>query len=395
MRRRTIPVVIASACVYLAISVGVRAEDEVEATAKEHAWRLSAGPMFRTIDGIEIRPGAYAGAGMVPNMGANRGSRINSLAGPANAYANRFYDDGFVFIDPGTGNPLSPLPDSTWFWGYQSAAQRSGATLMFHLSDREAQFSRRTDLMPLGGLEDDDGELGVFLQAERILGEASSFDVGVLLGWSYASFSGDAKASSFSDRQETRTYAVSIVDTYETMLNFSLPPINSPPYAGNYLGPGPLIPNRPTSRSTSRRLIGTDTYHAWNEICTSVDVDAHTFSLGAFAETASGPLVLNCAAGGTLNWIMVDAEHQEVLYGAANDGPPVARETWHDSESEDELEPGAFVQAGGRVPLGDRLSVSVFGRYDWIDDISGAIGPSTYEIDLSGASVVGLATIDL
>src|SRR6056297_1015630 len=82
----------------------------------EGAW-ISAGPVWRSGMDVDTSGGGAAGS-----------------AGSASDYADRTYDDGYVKQDPGTGNPVSIDPNTTWNWGYDNASQYdAGANaLSFH-----------------------------------------------------------------------------------------------------------------------------------------------------------------------------------------------------------------------------------------------------------------------
>jgi len=46
------------------------------------------------------------------------------------------------------------------------------------------------------------------------------------------------------------------------------------------------------------------------------------------------------------------------------------------------------------VPIGSKVSLSGFGRYDWSDDLEAEVGPSRFSVDLSGWSAGVLVGIN-
>jgi hypothetical protein len=69
------------------------------------------------------------------------------------------------------------------------------------------------------------------------------------------------------------------------------------------------------------------------------------------------------------------------------------QQTWLDSPSADEWAAGCHGKVGVMVNMTERLQAGILGRYDWIEKIAGAVGPSAYERDLDGFSLVAAAAV--
>lgn len=207
----------------------------------DKAWEWHVGPSYRTGTRITStwRPDAVT-ARVAPLF--TRRSDRRPLIGPPTGYANRDYEDGFVYMDLGTDDPETDTIGLTWFWGYDNASQYSGDTVSFH----SAPF---TDARTKGVSMDSDrmaervNMTGVDLSAGRRLWRKNRVSAGLSVGLAaYCSRSVDHTVQRVAARETsvTRRY----VDTYgaEPL------PFPDAPYENTLEGPGYLIRNEPDSR---------------------------------------------------------------------------------------------------------------------------------------------------
>lgn len=205
------------------------------------AWDVRVGPVWRL--GGEVK------SCLVPERltatiqryeTCQQGDNLNPLTG----YANRKYDDGFVFIDPGTADPESYIPGLTWYWGYQSDSQYQNGELAFH-GGQSDRHTIQTLQVSADEHSEDDSAFGLDLSASRSLWRLGAVQVGVEAGCAWfaeRSYSYEGRQAVASERTTHQQY----VDYYGG--NQYTP--ESGPYSGSYDGPGPLIRNEPDRRES-------------------------------------------------------------------------------------------------------------------------------------------------
>lgn len=74
-------------------------------------WSISAGPSIRNVGMLQVNAGYRSTAAMVPSF-VGGDSLTEPPIGEEDAFADRFYDDGFVRRDAATA-----ADGTTWFWG--------------------------------------------------------------------------------------------------------------------------------------------------------------------------------------------------------------------------------------------------------------------------------------
>jgi hypothetical protein len=342
-------------------------------------WRISIGPIWRRIESSRFWPGDHSDEYGIGNQARRGHSGGRADIGPADAVADREYDDGFVRMDPGTARDLD-----TWYWGYENAAQHEGDQMVFTASDGiSTRFRRTVSSTPGTSIDIDDTGVGLMIAAYREFLVLQQVSLGLYLDLMGIRFSLDGSTSTYSENQVWSHTAVSYEDRYD-LLGVQPP---GAPYEGNYgYPPGPLLPNIPAQRLKHTESRGGGSLNAYNTVLHDIDVELLTLSMGLRAETELGPVVLSGAAGPTLNLIAIDAEHSESLYVSRNGGEDQLGGQWHNGADETVLRAGAFVQAALGVVLTSDIVVDVFGRYDWVADVEGTVGPSQYDISLEGFS---------
>ncbi len=350
----------------------------IEFVPPSHQWRVSGGALYRTFDRVGFRSGAYSTAGAVPRLFPGGHGVDYGPVGPADAYADRQYDNGFVRLDSGT-----TLNGDTWYWGYDAAAQVGGGSLTFQRAmGTEARSDARSLAEPYAWEDDTLAAPGVFVEAERCFSQIGGVDLGLLLNGAWSAFDAEHAGTSFSAEQRYHEEAVALTDRYELL---GVVPPAAPYGTATYDGPGPLLPNLPAARTSSAATVSDGAASFVNRVSEAVDLDVLTLALAASASREFGRVALELAAGPSLSLVLADATFHEVLTGTRG-GRTFTVNEWTASDSREAWQWGVFGQAGLNVAVTGRLRLGVFGRYDWVEDVEGRVGPSSYTAELSGVS---------
>ena len=356
--------------------------------SKEDAgkWRVAVGVLYRRIGAQRFKTGSYSSGYVIGDK-----SRDNHWVGPAgvegiNGSGDRRYDDGYVGSDDYTD-----LDSGTWNWGYDSGRQVKGNTIEFSGVDRVwREYSRQTTVTEGESSDSADTSGGLMVEAERYMLQTRYVDCGVKLGVSreqtfQASVAG---MNTFDDNQRWETYEDRVVDTYDLSGTGITP--DSAPYRGNRTDKGPVIDTTPMSRrGLGSELVSVETYRTYNSISESLDMDLSTVSLGLSLKGKYRRVYVAGSMGPTLNLVEKDATYEETLYESANGGSPQMLQYWQDSSSGTEYLFGYYVQGEVGVRIYRGLQVGVFGRYDWLENVSGNVGQSRYEVNPAGGSMGG------
>ncbi len=376
MRRLAILLLVCSIPVF-ALAAKKPADDAAKPEFRK--WRISLGAISRSVDDITFHTGTRSRASLVPKQ-ARSGVDDDGAA-------DGIYDNGYVLPDPGTGTD-----GDTWYWGYDSAEQVQGDSLSFSGdAGFETKYWRDTSVVDAESINSDETTFGPILQFDYLFGQKRGFAFGVLFSASYISFSKDGSASTFRDEQQWDTYSRQITDVYDLM--GVIPP--AAPYDGTYTGPGPLLPASPSSRTLTTDKVDSDTLRAWNEINESLDFDLTTLSFGVSGEKRFGGFVLTAAGGPTLNVINMDSTSRETLYSSRNGGPASVLANWSDSNCDQELKSGFFLQAGCAAYVFKGMRLNLLGRYDWTKEVTSSVGPTDIELDLNGFSAMATVSWDI
>lgn len=162
--------------------------------------------------------------------------------GSVDAYADRTYENGYVFRDEGTEDPLSFTPGQTWYWGYDEAAQYDGQSVSFQSA---VYTDTRIDPLQLAEpyAEQDFDQQGLDVALQASLWQHDAFEVGLAVGLTlYGNRSFDMQVEQPWDIETQVTRQ--LVDTYDAPFL----PFPEPGYAGTLEGPGYLLNNIPDDR---------------------------------------------------------------------------------------------------------------------------------------------------
>lgn len=347
-------------------------KEPAPATPRTGHWRFSGGAAWRSLGDISWDSGApFSSLLQIPAIGTAV-SPDPLLAGPANTFADRTYNDGFVRISPpttGTGE--------TWNWGYDNGSQVAGGSLSYHgpAGNSVEIINDQTISSRMWGSSDTES-FSPYLAADYMLELTPSLAAGPQFSFMFMSFDAGNTGSNFSAFQERREFTNTLTDTYD--LRGVIPP--QAPYAGTSAGPGPLIANLPANRDFTSTQIAGERLDYTNSISENLDVNLSTLSLGGQMEWHRGSWSVRGGAGVAVNIASADAHRVETLRQLS--GPVIQR--WENSSSNTRALPGLYLSLEAALAISDNVSLSLFGRHDWSKDLRGSAGPSTYEVDLDG-----------
>ncbi|MBU4200405.1 MAG: hypothetical protein KKG09_01230 [Verrucomicrobia bacterium] len=347
---------------------------------EEGKWRVTVGMLYRRIGVQRFKAGSYSSG---YKIGSKSGD--DHWDGPADQDGNRTYDNGYVRSDD-----FTDLDGGTWNWGYTSGRQVEGNTIDFSGVNRVwREYSRQVTVVEGETSDNADSRGGLLVEAERYLAQTRYLDCGLRLGVSREqTFQASGEMSTFEDKQQWDTLENRVVDTYNISGTGITP--DSTVYRGNRSDQGPVIDTAPMiRREAGSELVSSETYRAYNIIADSLDMDLSTFSLGLSVKGKYGRVYLTGSTGPTLNLVNTDATYAETLYESSNGGESRPLMYWEDSTSGTECLFGYYVQGEVGVKIYRGLQAGVFGRYDWLENISGNVGQSRYEVNPAGGSMGG------
>lgn len=339
-----------------------------------NSWWWSIGPTYR--GAMEAR---VSGPSYVQQLGlraARPGGGGVGSTGSALDFANRTYDDGFVAIDPGT---IASGDGLTWYWGYANAGQYNAAADSLTFTRSGLRVISAQTLRNQAVSQDDEPEAWGF---EFTVGrqwasfQKANLEIQAGIAW-LGNLDSRFTATPYVEQITDRSY--SIVDTYQ--LDGVVPP--DPPYVGTYDGPGPLIPNRPTSRS---EVVTASS--AWNaENLVRLDLNA------TFQQVWIGPRIVGLAGDQIrvfcvpfVSLTRLDARwtRDESFETVAANGRRTTLARWHDRKTDEELLLGIGIRVGAQMPIGRKWFCELVANAETVETAETQVGPQTVSLDLSG-----------
>ncbi len=391
-------------------------------------WSISAGLVTRR--GMEVNVG---GSSYVQTMGIHSATPYRHIPDPVDPdpafhhnyprvdishFADRSFDDGFVFMDTAT-----VYDDLTWYWGYDHGSQYdphnntltftagSGAEVTGHRAVSKAygeEVSVRTIVDEELDLDDKMNGAGVGITVGFNLKNSESLVIELCAGlkgfWGAES---TIESSTYAEEVQkdkilvTDNYlytdTVEYRDTYVYDTTGVIPP--PAPYQGTYDGPGTLIPENPMSherevaRESRDTRVERETDVVSSEIWTAAnwmkfDVDSTIYDLwlgpkiSMLLEKKVGLFVIPCIS---MNYVEVDATRSENFTVFYADGTSRTLNEWQDDVCEAEWLFGVGITAGIEVEFAKDWKAGMFGGYDWVpSEAEIQVGPNTVKVDASG-----------
>lgn len=335
-------------------------------------WRFSGGAAWRSLGDISWDSGTpFSSLLEVPSLGTPV-SPDPGVAGPAAAFADRFYNDGFVKLSPPTATT-----GETWNWGYENASQDSGGAINYHgPAGNSVTITSDQDYDSL--IRGTSGSEGIspYFAADYMFDFTPTLAAGPQFSFMFMSFDAGRADSNWSGWQRRTEFSNTLTDRYN--LRGILAP--QAPYAGTTTGPGPLLHNLPSDRSFTATEIGRVHADYTNLVSEKLDVDLATLSAGGQIEWHDGKWSVRGGAGFSLNVANTSARRTETLRQL--NGPVL--EQWSNSSSSTKILPGFYLSIEAAMAVSQDVSISLFGRHDWSSDLSGHAGSSSWDVDLDG-----------
>lgn len=340
-------------------------------------FSLSAGPAVRTLGQLKINSGYRSGGFALPSLVGSDSLTVPPV-GDATAPADREYDDGYVRQDAGTA-----VDGTTWYWGYENPSQVQGDELVYRATGFQ---SIRGDLSraPNAGPASKDTLDGVapHLQFDaRSPHSIGPFRIGFSAGLDFMKADQSLAFSNFSATQTRDDYRLDYEDRYD--LQGVIPP--QAPYSGTIGGPGPLIDNIPAIRTITPVLLFTDTATFGNQVHSTFEVEAFSFTLGPTFSMRQGPLEFAFSGGVIVNLYDWSARQSETLDATGAAGATRIA-TWQESDSGTKVRPGLYAQADLGYAVNEQIGIGGFVRLDAAGEFRAQAGPTVYKIDPYGVT---------
>jgi hypothetical protein len=349
-------------------------------TDSESRWEVHGGFGIRQSFDLRVASASrdLSGGLFVRRSGA---AGVLDSVGPADAEADRSYDDGFVNI--GSNYNL------TTQWGYESDAQVQKSSQPWDPSQpwdspgNSSLYLSRTGEAGSDAFQNT-GETGEqmfpYLEIHRLWkSDPDSFwhEKGIAAFWSWI-------PTSSGLAEQLGMLQTRVTDEYH--LYGVIPP--AAPYSGPALPPGPLLDNIPQDRvedTSAAGLTGTS--------FTDLDLDLQTVSVGGIWRHKPHKDLLidgrqrlygiDAQAGISLNYARLEMDsHTTVQDG----GRVIGR--YRDRASESKLLTGIYTSLGATLDIGDAGNWMVItqARYDLAGEIEVRTGATSAEVELNGFS---------
>lgn len=346
-----------------------------------NGFELSVGVTARQFGNLRIQSGStFQNQPLGRFVPAGQSLGDANAVGPLNEFADRTYEDGFVRIDAGT-----LVDGNTGWWGFQNASQISGDFLNL----RSAPFfnttsSTTTRTSTLTSDQDTGTVFGPEVEIGYRLRTTDRLVVRGVFGVSWSRVSETQTGSTFTQTQRSQSSGGVVQDSFS--LGGILPPLA--PFTGTEMGPGPVIPNLPASRTIlPTGATGGQEVMLMNRVRDEVDLDIYTLSLGVDArQQLIETLSVTAGVGLALNLVDVSTSHSEDLFLSRGGSAPTLLQSRREANSSLETSWGYYAKGGLAWQFAETLSLYGYARYDWNESISGRVGPGFYSLDMDALS---------
>ena len=348
-------------------------------------WWIEAGPVFR--GGMKV---SAQGTSYTQMLGLHDPNATGPLSPPGgigslNAYGDRTYDNGYVKQDPGTGNPTSIDPNTTWNWGFNNGAQyNAGAQTLSFQKQGAPGFNTLANGSPGGDGNYWAGGFQIVGGIPLLQPDVWTFDLTV----GFQGIWGGKQSFSFSSyREDVRQ--MTVTDTYDVS-GIGAGSFPAGGFHGTYLGPfdnppvvpSPVIPNLPASRSTATSAALSTSY---NSIGFNVDQSLYQFSLGPKIGLENRGVSVYLRPTVSLNIVDANVQRTEVFIQNLAAGGSAVLGKWSDQAERQQIFFGLGAVGGANFDLGKGFYAGVFGGYEWVSEsLKVTVGPNTLQLDASG-----------
>ena len=360
--------------------------------ASDKRWSFSAGAVQSCNIDTVFSSGSSHSAGL---YGTGPWTPPLSGVGSDSAYADRNYDNGYVYQDEGTANPAAAFPLATGVTGYyeyQNPAQYTpspgAGTLDFNKS--WATTAANGTSSPFAD-EVEDNVNGIQLRLDRVLFEGKRFKVSAVLGASYfPEVERQLRWSDYTAALETKT--VTVTDTYDLQgVDPSVRQNPAPnPTTGFWLWgapkpgdpPRPVIDNKPSHRTITTGTTVIDRYD--NQVVYDMEYDIAKVGAGLEFQWLLHERVSLYASPRIERYRMdIDTWRSETI----TDGSGAVINRWDDQSDKHEYFWGAVLESGLQVALSPSVFVRLHGDAlkTW-DSINVQTGPTTMDMKMGSWS---------
>lgn len=355
---------------------------------------FSAGPVVRGGMKVHVEGGSYVQLLGLHDPNASGPLTFPSGIGATNAFADRTYDNGYVRLDSGTGNPESANPNGTWNWGFNDPSQynSSAATLSFQ---KQGTPGYNSSIKAPG-------------EGDSFIGPGVQIEAGIKLicteNWAIDLCLGFQGIWNAGEKFSTSTYSESVQQfTATDVYDVSGIPAGSFPaggFHGTFLGPfdsPPVVPSPQIPQMPSQRFLtaSAPVSTSYNQIDFDLNQNLYQFSIGpqiTFLEDRGIRLYVRPTV--SANILQASAHRTETFIQTSAAGGSSVLAQWSDHGSHQGLSMGLGAVGGFDVDLGNGFFAGGFGGYDWIaNDVNVSVGPNVLNIDATGwvaGGVVGI-----
>lgn len=361
---------------------GTSSKEVILPPPSQDTWRISnvsVGASWRHLGELKYRGGTRSQQLPLSSFIGGDSLDLPSI-GDAGSYGDRSYNDGYVNQSGATADH-----GLTWFWGYDSAQQVQGDSLVYSATGARSAY-RESSLYRSPRKSTDDIE-SVSPHIDMIITPPDSspqmFD-GILLSLSYMGDDQDARFSNFSAEQVRDDYRLDFTDRYD--LEGVIPP--SEGYRGSYKGPGPSIGNLPSGRERDDVLVHTDVASLSNSVSTSFDLDSLSLAFGpSFSGRLSERWQWQASGGATFNVLKWSAKQRETLSLTVTGSATEVHRQWKNKDSGTTVKLGLFARGELIRDFDNGVFVKAYLQGELAESLDVDLGPSSYDLKQTGYSL--------